>query len=142
VTNVILDNEQPMPNAGKDELLNCKVTQINLDGSLSTAKHGMIFKWSTTNGSITGNPNQPKINIQSPGMYIIEVTDSYTGCLSTDTVEVKSDVQKPIANILNSDTLNCRNATVQINGVGSSVGTRMQYQWSSNNGNILSDQNN
>ncbi len=139
VTNVILDNEQPMPNAGKDELLNCKVTQINLDGSLSTAKHGMIFKWSTTNGNITDNPIQPKINIQSPGMYIIEVTDSYTGCLSTDTVEVKSDVQKPIANILNLDTLNCRNATVQINGVGSSVGTRMQYTWSSTNGNILSD---
>jgi gliding motility-associated-like protein len=139
VTNVILDNEQPVPNAGKDELLNCKVTQINLDASKSTAKHGMNFQWSTTNGSIISNPNQSKINIQSPGMYIIEVTDSYTGCLSTDTVEVKSDVQKPIANILNSDTLNCRNATVQINGVGSSVETRMQYQWSSINGNILSD---
>jgi hypothetical protein len=59
--------------------------------------------------------------MQSPGMYIIEVTDSYTGW-HTDTVGIKSDVQKPIANILNSDTLNCRNATVQINGVGSSVG--------------------
>ncbi|MBK8245166.1 MAG: gliding motility-associated C-terminal domain-containing protein [Saprospiraceae bacterium] len=139
VTNVILDNEMPMPNAGKDELLNCKVTQISLDASKSTAKHGMNFQWSTTNGSVISNPNQTKINIQSPGLYIMEVTDSYTGCLSTDTVEVKSDVQKPIANILNSDTLNCRNATVQINGLGSSIGNRMQYNWTSTNGNILSD---
>ena len=139
ITNVILDNELPMPNAGKDELLNCKVTQINLDASKSTAKHGMDFQWSTTNGSIISNPNQAKINIQSPGLYILEVTDNYTGCISTDTVEVKSDVQKPIANISFSDTLNCRNSTVQINGLGSSIGTRMQYKWTSANGNILSD---
>jgi hypothetical protein len=44
----------------------------------------------------------------------------------------------PVAGIEPPARLNCQNATVQINGAGSSQGANFTYQWSTANGHIVS----
>ena len=61
------------------------------DGSTSTGT-SITYRWSIENGSISGDPNSPKIMVSIPGSYSLLVKDKY-GC--------ESSVAQKITDILN-----------------------------------------
>ncbi|MEZ4955058.1 MAG: gliding motility-associated C-terminal domain-containing protein [Saprospiraceae bacterium] len=67
--------------------------------------------------------------------------DEANGCTSTAEVEVTLDMNVPVINILPPATLTCKEAEITIDASSSSTGNNFQYEWVSQNGNIVSGQN-
>ena len=139
--NVSIDTIKPIAVAGPGNIWNCNTTLLTLDGSNSNGNHSLQYQWTTTDGSILNNNQQNKIDIGSPGTYVLKVIDLVNGCESTDQVIIQKDLTMPNANILIPDTLTCINSTVTISGQGSSSGNRIIYDWKTNDGQIISVNN-
>lgn len=140
-TIVNIDTLKPIIDAGFDKVWNCASTQIVLNGNVINNLRTHSFNWTTTDGTIIGNPDQKSIIITSPGSYTFLVIDETNGCSSIDSLEVIPDLTKPVVNIKSPDTLNCIKTDIQINAQASSSGGRYQLLWSSVGGNIIGNIN-
>ncbi len=119
-------------------ILNCDVSSIVLDASSSIPIGNVSFEWSTTNGNIsTGNTDaNPEVNLM--GDYQLILTNEINGCKATEMIQITSDFELPIVQILEPDTLTCLDTLVTVSGSGSSVGNEFEYLWTHTLGNIVS----
>jgi gliding motility-associated-like protein len=138
---VHMDTIKPIANAGTSSIWNCETNKMILDGSNSNGKHGLIYNWTTLGGSIITDSMRSKIDIGSPGLYILKVIDSQNGCESIDQLEVLKDLIIPMAKINTPDTLNCYKPLITLSGTGSSTGNRYIYEWNTVNGQIIGNAN-
>lgn len=81
----------PVANAGPDLLLPCNPPLATLDGSLSYGQGTLSFQWFAAPGAINGSAAQSLISINSPGLYILQVTDTVNGCSDRDSITVFQD---------------------------------------------------
>ncbi|MBK7342146.1 MAG: choice-of-anchor L domain-containing protein [Saprospiraceae bacterium] len=88
------------------------------------------FMWSGNGGS-NQNPNN-----LTGGPYTVTVTDA-AGCTSIAAVDIPVDTLTPFAQVGPSDTLTCGVTVLTLDGVGSTSGPDIEYQWSTTNGQIL-----
>ena len=137
---VTSDNNFPTANAGADTMLNCMVTEIVLDGNGSTGG-SFSYEWTTTNGNIVQDTFTLNAQIDAAGTYVLNIRNLNNNCLTQDTVEVTINNTLPISDPGNEMQINCNNATVDLDGTGSSVGTAFIYQWTTTDGNILLGEN-
>ncbi len=72
-----------------------------------------------------------------PGTYQILVTNTATGCTSTDQVTVPQDIVPPAAAASTPGILTCTVESLNLTGAGSSSGNEYLYNWSTVDGNIL-----
>jgi len=134
---VEMDSGVPQVEAGLDETLTCTVTALNLNGSASLG-NDYDYLWSTSNGNILAGANTLTPQINDDGNYLLEVTNSLTGCVLSDEIIVNYDTLAPIPfiNIVGPTTLDCiANATV-LDGTGSQPAGQLTYEWTTSNGNI------
>lgn len=101
------------------------ITCTNLLGSAmamaSGGTPGYTYNWSNgQNGSSATFPN--------PGTYTVTVTD-VNQCTDVTQVTIIADTQEPIANAGSPAVIDCNNATITLNGAGSSTGPNIQYLW-------------
>ena len=68
--------------AGDDQVVSC--SEVTLGGANPTA---IDFLWVTTDGTINSDPDAETIQVNSPGTYLLQITDS-NGCTGTDEVVV------------------------------------------------------
>jgi len=127
---------QPSAVAGDGGVLDCVTTELSLDGSASDAGPNISYLWSTNDGNILsgGTTTSPRIN--GTGTYVLTVTDTDNGCTSSSSVLVTESGDRPTASAGNPATIDCNNATIQLNGNGSSMGVSFSYQWTTNDGTI------
>lgn len=110
--------------------LSCIQPDVQLNGSGSVGSR-LIFRWTTTNGRITGADNQSRVNISGPGTYKLLVRDSLTQCRDSATVTVVNDAAVPVAEAgIAVDLLTCQNPRLRLNGLNSSGGASFEYEWS------------
>lgn len=138
---VEMDTTKPIANAGPDSTWFCNTTILTLDGIQSMGIHGLLFEWSTPNGSILSNNQLSKIDVGWPGTYNLKVTDPVNGCESTDQTVIHQDLIIPVARIVKADTINCLQAVIALSGQGSSTGNRIIYNWNTLDGNIIGPAN-
>jgi len=136
----VLENVvNPEVNAGPDNTLTCVVTNLPLQASIvSSSSPNISYAWSTTNGTILSGNNTPSPNIGSPGIYTVVVTDAINGCTDTDLLEIFSNTTPPTALIANPATLTCTLTETTLNALASSTGPNFTYNWTTQDGNILS----
>ena len=137
-TNVDDASDNPNADAGADQTLTCVILETTLDGSGSATGGNITYQWSTNDGNIVsgGSTSNPVVN--GVGTYQILVTNTTNGCTSISTVQVGEDVQDPVAVASAPTSLTCTETEVNLDGTGSSSGGNFTYQWSTQNGNILS----
>ena len=65
------------------------------------------------------------------------------GCTNSDDVIVVEDITPPVAfiNTGSSTDLDCNNSSTVLDGTGSSPANQLSFQWTTNDGNILSGAN-
>ncbi|GET30649.1 Ig-like domain-containing protein [Prolixibacter sp. SD074] len=87
----------PLPEIVMDapETLESGMSAI-LDASGTTGIDPLTYHWSTSDGTIEGVSDEPKLEISSPGTYTLDVTDSL-GCSAPDTVVVQGVEHAPVA---------------------------------------------
>ncbi len=98
----------------------------NVSGGLP----GYSFLWS--NGQTTST-----LSGVGPGTYVLEITDS-GGCVVSETVVFETPEFPTVAIDNNIAPITCVNATTTIDGSASSQGTTITYQWSTQDGNMVS----
>lgn len=122
------DTDLPIASAGDDAELNCNVTSVTLDGSNSSQGSNYTYAWSGPSIVSGGNSLMPVV--AAPGTYTITVTNLNNGCTSTSNAEVTGDNTVPTASAGPTQQINCANATVNLDGSGSSQGSGQTYNWS------------
>ncbi len=118
---VIVNQSVPLPNVSISPpvTLTCLVTSQILTASSTTP--GATFNWSGGGTSTTKN-------INSPGAYVVTVTDPSNGCIATTSVTVVQNVAVPNVSISTPVTLNC--ITTDQNLMASSSTAGVIYSWS------------
>ena len=119
--------------------LNCKSNKMitlsaNSDGLTNT------YFWTTIEGRILSGENSSNPVIDKPGIYQVVVTNPDFGCQTTSMIEVMANQDTPIAKIEGNHELNCNNSTLELNGSASTLGTNINYQWTTDEGHFISSQ--
>ena len=136
---VLEDIVPPAACAGPDQLLNCLVNQVILDGS-NCSSIGAVFTYLWVGPGIGANTEgllSPTVT--QTGVYVLTVTNTVNGCTSTDQVLVLQDAISPSISLVSDLELPCGGGTLTLPAIGG--GPIFTYSWSTLNGNILSGGN-
>ncbi|MBK8192090.1 MAG: choice-of-anchor L domain-containing protein [Lewinellaceae bacterium] len=122
-------------------LVDCYNPELVIDANGSSQGPEFTYQWTTSNGVISGGANTLDPTITNGGTYTLVVTNTETNCTATATITVPANLTPPnaVANV--NGGIDCQNATVTLNGAGSTVGGNITYEWTSFDGNILSGAN-
>ncbi|MFN6037393.1 MAG: gliding motility-associated C-terminal domain-containing protein, partial [Bacteroidota bacterium] len=122
LVDVIDSTQAPNVNAGTDITLTCLVTSASISGSSSTTP--VAYSWSGPSGFNSSNANN---SVTTVGDYTLTVTNLSTGCSSSDIVSILDGTNVPNVNPGTSQTINCINTSVNLNG--SSTTANAQFNW-------------
>ncbi|MCE7926859.1 MAG: PKD domain-containing protein, partial [Haliscomenobacteraceae bacterium CHB4] len=135
-------NALPQVNVLPADMITCLQNNITLQTDSATAGAHLIYAWTASNGgNIVSGADSLAPVVNAPGLYILSVTDTLNACTGTDSVWVAADTDAVIAIAGANGSLTCVNNTVTLNANGSSMDTQLVYQWTTQNGNILSGAN-
>ncbi|MCB9336683.1 MAG: gliding motility-associated C-terminal domain-containing protein [Lewinellaceae bacterium] len=137
---VTVDANIPLAIAGKDTTLTCARTSLQLSGAGSTTGPNILYKWSANPGNISNAATTLAPEINQPGTYVLEVTDTSSLCVVTDTVLVTLDLEQPVAliDLAQNLLLDCNHPQLMLDGSASSPLGNVSYSWSTQNGHIVS----
>ena len=107
----------------------------SIDLEVAGGSPGYAYAWSNGAG-IEEDPN----NLEG-GIYEVKVTDA-NGCETTATAEIQADLAQPDAKIQVAEIINCLNNELTLAAVGTSLGDEFSYEWTTDDGNILTNSTN
>ncbi|TAK35125.1 MAG: T9SS type B sorting domain-containing protein, partial [Saprospiraceae bacterium] len=128
----------PAAAAATPGILTCTVQSLNLTGAGTSTGNEYLYFWSTGNGNILDGETTLTPAVDAPGTYQLLVTDTGNGCTSMAQVVVSENVVNPAAEAGSPDELTCATTSLALNGNGSSTGSIFNYNWNTQNGNIIS----
>jgi gliding motility-associated-like protein len=128
----------PVADAGLTQQLDCTISTVTLDGSLSDSGPTISYLWEGPIGGISGNNTTPVISAILPGVYVLTVSNSFNGCTSSAIVNVSENLNGPVADAGSDVELDCDFNSISLNGENSSTGTNFSYEWVDPNGEIIS----
>ena len=118
--------------AGASGTIDCNNTNVTLNGTSSEV--GNYF-WE---GPASFTSNNLITTVSDEGWYYLTI-DYIDFCTATDSVFIALDNTPPIANAGDDLAINCIETNATLSGSGS-TGNNLQYEWSAQNGNIISNQ--
>ncbi len=136
----VLDQRNSLvADAGTGDTLGCNQTSIQLSGSVTPDSANYRYKWTALNGSPITNDSTLAPTVTQPDIYILQITNLDNGCVANDSVEVLQNAQTPTAFAGYDSTLNCVTTSLQLQGTA--VGGNLRFEWTTQNGNIVSGAN-
>lgn len=137
VATVNTDTQIPVISVATPGIISCVVPQVLLNGSGSQSGPTIQYNWTTSNGQIVSTAGANCLAGKS-GTYSLTVLNTANGCSSQQSVTVTDNIQLPAVEAGPSPMLNCTVLEATLNGAGSSSGQNFVYNWSTQDGNILS----
>lgn len=128
------DPAAPEADAGPGGELTCAQTLLTLQGSASG--NNLALLWTASPGAILSGAHTLNPVVGDAGSYILTLTDTLTGCVATDTVEVTQDGNLPELSLTVSNPITCLQATAMLDATGSSQGGDFIFSWSTADGNF------
>jgi gliding motility-associated-like protein len=135
---VLQNIENPTALAAVDETLTCITLAATLDGSGSSANGTVNYQWLDPGTGPIGNTAQ--VDVSTPGIYTLIITDAINGCTAETTIEVLQNVAAPNPDAVADGILTCGNVDVTLDGSGSSGAGGLAYEWF-NSSNVSVSQN-
>jgi gliding motility-associated-like protein len=80
-------DKAPFVDAGKDGRLSCDTPTLFIGNNLNSSGQNVEIKW-TLIGGVINDPVNPRLEVSTPGRYLLEIQDKISGCKSIDTVDV------------------------------------------------------
>lgn len=131
----IIDNQGSLNLIVEGGVLNCNISSVTL-GNANTSGDA-VYDWTGPNGFVS-DEKEPAVS--EAGEYILQLTDTLTGCVVIDTAVVSIDTLSPIVVIAQPAVLNCQLPTLNLDATGSTL-TNTAFAWTTTDGNIVSDAN-
>jgi len=124
------------------DLISCDNISLDIEGSYEAlvGPEDIAFIWSQ-DGSIIAEAEEITLNVTEPGEYTFSVVNTTTGCFASETVVVEDNIVQPEAIIADPLSLNCDNATFQIDASASTAGPNIEYNWQVQFGEITEGEN-
>ncbi len=91
---VLADTDGPSVTLTTAGQLDCTTTRIDLNAAVQTAGN-YTFAWTTVTGNIVSGVNTSKPQVSSAGTYVVAVTNTVNGCVTTDSVRVNANPAVP-----------------------------------------------
>ncbi len=111
------------------DTLSCAMDEVTLDGSASSAGSNVVYAWSTQAGQIESDTAAPVVEVSVAAVYTLIVTDTFTRCADTLSVEVPADTLRPFADAGLGRELTCDSTAVTLDGSASSQNGPYTYDW-------------
>lgn len=139
VGEIIIEQSDDVPEIRVEEYgkLTCAINNITLDARNSTQSTTIETIWRGPDGQEIETEDEYILVVSSPGVYTFTLYDSSTDCEITKEIEVKEDVEKPIAVASVDAMLGCSSEEVTVSGQGSAEGAQYTYQWTTDEGVIV-----
>lgn len=141
IVTVTSNQDPPAAIAGPDAAVSCASPSIQLNGNGSATGSGISYNWTTPNGNIVNGATTLMPTVNAAGTYILTVNDVSNGCFSRDTAIVSGNNDVPVADAGVDAIINCLNATATLDGSNSSAGVNFSYEWTTDDGSIVSGAN-
>lgn len=125
---VVIDTLKPRAFAGADLLINCLDSTVILSSDSSDRAPGFSLEWSGP-GIQSSNKFDPSPEVALPGLYILKIQNLGNDCLSFDTVQVRLDTTKALADAGPDRTLPCDSASISLGGNQSTSSNLFNGQW-------------
>ena len=122
--------------AGPTVQVPCAGATTVLDGTGSDQAPTYTYEWSTLNGQILSGENTLTPTVSGPGTYVLTLYDEATGCTEEDQVTITAGEVNAI--IAPPSFLGC-SGPLTLDGSASSSGPNITYEWSTPDGNIVSE---
>ncbi len=133
---------KPTLKIAKPSNLSCRDSIVKIDAGASSSGVKFILKWMSSRGGLFfADSTTLTPSVKRGGDYTLMITDTSNKCVDSLLTTVTTDTGIPYATAFASDTLNCRNATVSVSARGTSLGSGLVYQWTSQPGHIVSGNN-
>jgi Bacterial lectin/CHU_C Type IX secretion signal domain len=120
-----------------DSVLTCIDDQLILFSS--TGIPGTQFSWTTNTGSFVGGSNTSTATIDAPGAYTVNAYYN-SNCQDAFTLNVSSNQIFPIVQLSGDTVINCADPIANI--TTSSTATANGYNWTTNNGGVITSPTN
>jgi hypothetical protein len=121
--------------------ITCRDTQVILSAQVISPAGGWVLNWSTANGLILANGQSLQPIVGKAGSYLLTVTDTLSGCVSTIQALINDDLLSPVASLHAMDTLGCQQDSLTPYLLVLPDSIPLSYLWSSSDGMILSGNN-
>lgn len=136
---VIASNDLPIAEAGLPDTLTCAQTSVTLDASASIIETNFSYQWlDPTDSEISTDLT---VDVSTGGIYTFVLTDNSSNCIGTDIVEIIESTEPPTAAIIVNGSLGCSGDTLMLDGETSSPFDELFFEWTTMDGQIISDQN-
>lgn len=123
---VDLDKNIPTVNAGVDQLLTCKITDVQLPATATNPSAGsLIFEWIGA-GISASNKNDEQPTVSQSGTYTLVVTNSTTNCSATDVIVVNENKVVPQVQTT-ADKITCTDPTATFSTTTNAA--QAQFLW-------------
>ena len=133
----------PTALATVQDTLDCLVSQLDVDGGLSSQGPEYVYNWTVGNGGVLIGGQGTLLAIAgAPGTYTLEVTNTDNGCTDTFEATVTENFEVPLVDTGLADTLTCANDSILLVTNVWGFSPVIDIQWSTLDGNILSGFNN
>nr|MBX2878193.1 hypothetical protein [Saprospiraceae bacterium] len=117
----------PVAEAGDGAILNCAVSSLTLEGAGSSTGTNFSYRWQGP--CITSATDQLQIEVDCPGTYILEVTNTDNSCINIDSVIITENLTIPTALIDAPSILSCRDTEVSLSAAASSSTADIDFNW-------------
>ncbi len=136
-TTATVDQENDIPVAVPEVsgILTCAVTTVTLDASNSTGIGTLAYQWLDSNNNVISD--QISFDINTPGDFILIVSDLDNGCSAEELIAVDQNIIAPVADATTSGPLTCVQNTSTLDGSGSSGNGTITYEWFDDSNNSL-----
>lgn len=131
---IVTDGDLPLAMAGPDLVLDCLADTVFPNTTGTSTGMDFTYFWTPSPG-LVAEPTNLNTGFLSAGTYILQVTNTLTGCSSTDTVVVSASQDAPNIAIELPEVLNCNIASTQLTGTIQSPANTV-FSWSGPAGGI------
>ena len=128
----------PTVNVGGNLNYTCADTIFTIPAIITNQASGALdFSWTSADGCFVSPTDMLQPTVNCPGTYELTVVDLVTSCSSTATVFVFDETTPPTADAGDIDEIDCDHLTLQLDGSNSTPANFLNFEWSTNDGNIL-----
>lgn len=135
---VIFNNTPPELDIAPADSVSCLQSSVTLIAAEDTSNVHLVYSWTTESGNIVSGDSSRTPTVNAPGWYVLLLRDTLNGCSTTDSVQVAANTDAIIAIANAPEPLTCTNLSVSINANGSTLDPTLIYQWTTDDGNIVS----
>ncbi|MCB0562943.1 MAG: gliding motility-associated C-terminal domain-containing protein [Phaeodactylibacter sp.] len=134
----VADHRQlPVAEAIATDSLDCRTLSVLLDGGNSAQGDTILYQW-YFEGQVINGATMTEWMVDAPGEYILEVRNSITACVSTDTVSVATNMVIPPVQIEGVATLNCYDPVGELVETAAAGLPNLAFEWETVGGSITS----